>query len=159
MTGSATAITVLTFLTGFMVRVFNNLKVGLCRTADNYHFVEFSVVIFLQRNLRLNAGAWTLLILINNSLTNQGHMAKTTKETFSINGEQLLKKVKELVAEGNVTKITIKDKAGKELMSFPVTIGLVGVVLAPIFAAVGALAALVTECTIAVEREEKEDKK
>jgi hypothetical protein len=86
-------------------------------------------------------------------------MAKTIKETFSINGEQLLKKVKELIAEGNVTKITIKDKAGKELMSFPVTIGVVGVVLAPIFAAVGALAALVTECTIAVEREEPEENK
>lgn len=85
-------------------------------------------------------------------------MAKTTKETFSINGEQLLKKVRELIAEGNVTKITIKDKAGKELMSFPVTFGVVGLVIAPVFAAVGALAALVTECTITVEREEKEDK-
>lgn len=84
-------------------------------------------------------------------------MAKTTKETFSINGEQLLKKVKELIAEGNVRKITIKDKSGKELMSFPVTIGVVGVVLAPILAAVGALAALVTECTIAVEREVKDE--
>ena len=83
-------------------------------------------------------------------------MAKTTKETFSINGEQLLKKVKELIAEGNVRKITIKDKAGKELMSFPVTIGVVGVVLAPILAAVGALAALVTECTISVERDVEE---
>ena len=83
-------------------------------------------------------------------------MAKTTKETFSINGVQLLKKVKVLIAEGNVRKITIKDKAGKELMSFPVTIGVVGVVLAPILAAVGALAALVTECTIAVERDVEE---
>lgn len=83
-------------------------------------------------------------------------MAKTTKESFSINGEQLLKKVKDLIAEGNVRKITISNKAGKELMSFPVTIGVVGVVLAPVFAAVGALAALVTECTISVEREEEE---
>ena len=83
-------------------------------------------------------------------------MAKTTKETFSINGEQLLKKIKDLIAEGNVRKITIKDKAGKELMSFPVTFGVVGLVIAPVFAAVGALAALVTECTITVEREEKE---
>jgi hypothetical protein len=83
-------------------------------------------------------------------------MAKTTKESFSINGEQLLKKVKELIAEGNVRKITIKDKAGKDLMSFPVTIGVVGVVLAPVFAAIGAMAALVTECTISVEREVEE---
>ena len=81
-------------------------------------------------------------------------MAKTTKESFSINGEQLLKKVKELIEEGNVTKITIKDKSGKELMTFPVTVGVVGVVFAPILAAVGALAALVGECSISVEREE-----
>jgi hypothetical protein len=86
-------------------------------------------------------------------------MARSTRETFSISGEQLLKKVKELINEGNVTRITIKDKTGKELMSFPVTIGVVGVVLAPIFAAVGALAALVTECTIAVEREETAENK
>jgi len=81
-------------------------------------------------------------------------MAKTT-ESFSINGEQLLKKVKELIAEGNIRKITIKDKTGKELMTFPLTIGVVGAVLAPILAAVGALAALIGECTISVEREEE----
>ncbi|MEO8405578.1 MAG: DUF4342 domain-containing protein [Chitinophagaceae bacterium] len=81
-------------------------------------------------------------------------MAKTTKEFFSINGEQLLKKVKDLIAEGNVTKITIKDKSGKEMMSFPVTAGLVGVVFAPVLVAVGALAAIVGECSISVEKEE-----
>lgn len=80
-------------------------------------------------------------------------MAKRT-ETFHINGEQLLKKVKELIEEGNIRKITIKDKHGKELMTFPLTIGVVGAVLAPILAAVGALAALIGECTISVEREE-----
>jgi hypothetical protein len=81
-------------------------------------------------------------------------MAKTFKESFTINGEQLLKKIKELIAEGNVRKITIHDKAGKELMSFPLTIGVVGAVLAPVLAAVGAVAALVGECSISVEREE-----
>ena len=81
-------------------------------------------------------------------------MAKTTKEFFTVNGENLLKKIKELIDEGNVTKITIKDKSGKELMTFPLTIGVVGAVLAPVLAAVGALAALVGECTIAVEKEE-----
>ena len=80
-------------------------------------------------------------------------MAKRT-ESFKINGEQLLKKVKELIAEGNIRKITIKDKSGKELMSFPLTVGVVGAVLAPVLAAVGALAALIGECTISVEREE-----
>jgi hypothetical protein len=81
-------------------------------------------------------------------------MAKTTKEFFTVNGENLLKKVKELIEEGNVTKITIKDKSGKELMTFPLTVGVVGAVLAPVLAAVGALAALIGECTVAVEKEE-----
>ena len=80
-------------------------------------------------------------------------MSKSFKESFNLNGEQLLKKIKELIEEGNVRKITIHDKAGKELMSFPLTIGVVGAVLAPVLAAVGALAALIGECTISVERE------
>ncbi|WP_099372579.1 DUF4342 domain-containing protein [Sphingobacterium sp. 1.A.5] len=77
------------------------------------------------------------------------------KETFSVTGENLLKRIKELIAEGNVTKISISDKHGKDIMSFPVTLGVIGVVLAPIFAAVGALAALLTECKITVERTDK----
>lgn len=79
------------------------------------------------------------------------------KETFCINGENLLKKIKELIAEGNVRKITIADKNDKEIISFPVTIGVVGIVLAPVFAAVGALAAILTECKITVERSEKSE--
>jgi hypothetical protein len=66
----------------------------------------------------------------------------TKKESFSINGEELLNKVKELVKEGNIRKISIHDKEGKELLSFPLTIGVVGVLFAPVLAAVGALAAL-----------------
>ena len=80
-------------------------------------------------------------------------MEKTFKESFTISGEQLLKKIKDLIEEGNVRKITIHDKTGKELMSFPLTIGVVGTVLLPVLAAVGALAALIGECTISVERE------
>jgi hypothetical protein len=79
----------------------------------------------------------------------------TTKETFTLHGENLLKKIKELITEGNIRKITISDKSGKELMSFPLTIGVVGALLAPVLAAVGALAALIGECSITVEREEK----
>jgi hypothetical protein len=75
-----------------------------------------------------------------------------TKESFSMHGEALLKKVRELIAEGNVRKITITDKAGKELMSFPLTVGVVGALLVPVFAAIGAMAALIGECTITVER-------
>ena len=77
-----------------------------------------------------------------------------TKESFNIHGENLLKKVKELIEEGNVRKITITDKSGKELMSFPLTFGVVGVLVAPVMAAIGAIAALVGECTITVEKEE-----
>lgn len=79
----------------------------------------------------------------------------TTKESFNINGEDLLNKVKEIIREGNVRKISINDKSGKELMSFPLTIGVVGALFAPVLAAVGALAALIGECTITVEKEEK----
>ena len=74
-------------------------------------------------------------------------------ETFKIEGTKLLEKVKELVREGNVRKITIKDKSNKELMQFPLTFGVIGVAIAPMLAAIGALAALITECSITVERE------
>ncbi len=79
---------------------------------------------------------------------------KSTKkqETFQINGEDLLKKVKELIKEGNVRRISIMDKKGKEIIVVPLTIGVVGALLAPSLAAIGAVAALVTECTIKVER-------
>ncbi|WP_164110801.1 MULTISPECIES: DUF4342 domain-containing protein [Sphingobacterium] len=80
------------------------------------------------------------------------------KETYNISGENLLRKIKELIADGNVTKITIADKHEKEIISFPVTIGIVGLILAPIFAAVGALAAIVAECKIIVERKDTEPK-
>lgn len=77
------------------------------------------------------------------------------KESFKLDGESLLKKVKELINEGNIRRITIKDKEGKEVMNFPLTIGVVGVVLAPVLAAVGALAAVIGDCSIEVEREEQ----
>lgn len=77
-----------------------------------------------------------------------------TKESFHINGENLVKKVKELIAEGNVRKITIYDKYDKELASFPLTFGLIGVLIMPMLAAIGAIAALIGECKIMVERED-----
>lgn len=76
------------------------------------------------------------------------------QEEFKVNGEELLAKVKQLVHEGNVRRIIIKDKDDKTLVELPLTVGVVGVVLAPFFAAVGAIAALVTECTIVVVRED-----
>ena len=79
---------------------------------------------------------------------------KTTKEeTFHVRGSQLLEKVKELIHEGNIRRIIIKDKNGKSLVEFPLTIGVVGAVAVPVLAVVGVLAALLTECSIVVERE------
>jgi len=80
--------------------------------------------------------------------------AKTKKEeTFKVTGDSLLKKVKELINEGNIRKITIKDKNGKTIFIVPLTLGVVGAVLAPVLAGIGAIAALITECSITVERE------
>jgi len=77
---------------------------------------------------------------------------KVEKEEFVVKGEDLLKKVKDIIKEGNVRRITISDKKGKEVVSFPMTIGVVGALLAPVLAAVGTIAALLTECTLTVER-------
>ncbi|HSX02954.1 MAG TPA: DUF4342 domain-containing protein [Candidatus Saccharimonadia bacterium] len=78
----------------------------------------------------------------------------STREEFQLNGEQLIAKVKELIKEGNVRRISIKSKEGKTLVEMPLTIGVVGAAVAPVLAAVGAIAALVTECSIVVERDE-----
>lgn len=79
---------------------------------------------------------------------------KKRTEEFVISGEQLIGKVKELINEGNVRRITVKDKDDKTLVELPVTVGVIGAVFAPVLAAVGAIAALVTECKIIVERRE-----
>ncbi|HEY4694524.1 MAG TPA: DUF4342 domain-containing protein [Candidatus Nanoarchaeia archaeon] len=78
-------------------------------------------------------------------------MAKK-EEKFEVRGEDVVKKVKELIKEGNIRSITISDKQGKVIASFPLTVGVVGALLAPPLAAIGAIAALVTDCTISVER-------
>jgi hypothetical protein len=78
---------------------------------------------------------------------------KIRTEEFQINGDALLAKIKELLHEGNIRRILIRDETGKTLIEFPVTIGVVGVILAPQLAAVGAIAALVTKCTLVVEKE------
>lgn len=85
-------------------------------------------------------------------------MANTTEE-FKVKGDDLLAKVKQLINEGNVRKIIIKNKDGKTVVELPLTIGVVGAVFAPVLAAVGAIAALLTECTLVVERDgpKKED--
>ena len=80
---------------------------------------------------------------------------KVKKEEFKVSGSQLIDKVKELLHEGNIRRISIKQD-GHTLVEFPLTIAAVGVVLAPTLAAVGAIAALVTNCSISVERVVKE---
>ena len=81
-------------------------------------------------------------------------MSEFRTEEFRVKGEELLIKFKQLVHEGNIRRIIIKDKDGKILIEFPLTIGVVGLVLAPTLAAVGAIAALVTEATIVVEKDQ-----
>jgi hypothetical protein len=77
---------------------------------------------------------------------------KKTNEEFTVNGEELLAKVKSLINEGNIRRIIIKDTDGKTIIEVPMTIGVVGAILAPGLAAIGTIAALVTKCTIVVER-------
>jgi hypothetical protein len=79
---------------------------------------------------------------------------KTFWQTIETTGDQLLKTVKDLIEAGNVRRIRIKQK-GHIVAEFPLTIGVVGTVFAPILVAIGALAAVITECSIEVERVEK----
>ena len=73
-------------------------------------------------------------------------------EEFKINGEELVTKIKELIHEGNIRRIIIKNETGATVMEIPLTFGVVGVLLVPTLAAVGAIAALVSKCTIVVEK-------
>jgi hypothetical protein len=78
--------------------------------------------------------------------------SKFHTEEFSVKGEEILAKVKQLVREGNIRRVIIKDKTGRVLIEFPLTVGVVGVALAPILVAIGAVAALVAEANIVVEK-------
>jgi hypothetical protein len=79
---------------------------------------------------------------------------KFRTEEFRVNGEELLAKIKQLIHEGNVRRVIIKNAEGKTIMEVPLTLGVVGAVLAPSLVAIGAIAALVTEATVLVEKEE-----
>ncbi len=74
------------------------------------------------------------------------------KEEFKVEGKRVVKKVKELIKEGNVRKIVVKDNKGKVILSLPVNAGVLGAIFVPPLIVVGAVAALITECTITVER-------
>lgn len=81
-------------------------------------------------------------------------MADNLKESFTVKGENIIKKVKEIIQEGNARKIIIKNEKEETIAEFPLTAGAVGVLLAPALAALGAIAALVTKCTVVVEKKE-----
>jgi hypothetical protein len=87
-------------------------------------------------------------------LNKENPMSGVRTEEFRVNGEELLTKIKELIHEGNIRRIIIKDRDGKTLIEFPLTFGVVGAVLAPTLAAVGAVAALIGEATVVVEKAE-----
>ncbi len=79
---------------------------------------------------------------------------KFRSEEYNVSGKDVVDRVSQLLHEGNVTRIIVKDEAGKTLLEIPATIGVVGVVVAPWLAALGVIAALVTNCRIVVERRE-----
>jgi hypothetical protein len=78
-------------------------------------------------------------------------------EEFKVRGEELLGKARELVHEGNIRRLMIINDEGKTLIEFPLTIGVIGAVLLPMWAAIGAIAAVVTDCTIRIEKTEEEE--
>jgi hypothetical protein len=81
---------------------------------------------------------------------------KSHTEEFRVDGEKLIGKVKEVIHEGNIRRIIIKDKDGKTILEIPMTFGVVGALIAPQLAAIGAIAALLTEATVVIEKEEKQ---
>jgi len=80
---------------------------------------------------------------------------KVRTEEFNVNGDQLIAKIKELVHEGNVRRVSIRNEEGRTLIDIPLTVGVVGAILVPQLAALGAIAALVTHCTIVIEKAEE----
>ena len=78
--------------------------------------------------------------------------AKVVIKDIKVMAEDMLKTVKEVIREGNVRRITVKDKDGKVIASFPLAVGVIGVVVAPVLAAIGALSAVLTECTLSIEK-------
>lgn len=79
---------------------------------------------------------------------------KVRTEEFKVSGDEVIARVKELVHQGNIRRITIKNNEGKTLIEIPMTIGVIGAVLLPTWAAIGAIAALVADLRIVVERVE-----
>jgi hypothetical protein len=81
-------------------------------------------------------------------------VARVVREEFSVSSDDLIEKVKQLLHEGNITRIIVKDDKEKTLLEIPATVGVIGTVLAPWLAALGVIAAFATNCRIVVERRE-----
>jgi len=81
-------------------------------------------------------------------------VAKVVREEFTVSADNLIERVKELLHEGNINRIIIKDEKGRGLLEIPATVGVVGAVIAPWLAALGVIATLATNCRIVVERRE-----
>ena len=81
-------------------------------------------------------------------------VTKVTREEYSVSSDDLIQRVKELLHEGNITRIIVKNEKGDVLLEIPATVGVIGVVLVPWLAALGAIAALATKCRIVSERRE-----
>jgi hypothetical protein len=97
--------------------------------------------------------AWFSLAQIYMAQRKKDFMTKQHDEEFNVKAEDLVDKIKGLFHEGNVRRVIIKNKDNKAIIEIPLTIGVVSAVMAPALAAVGAIAALITECTLTVQRE------
>ena len=77
---------------------------------------------------------------------------ETRKEEFKVNGEEVMAKIKEIIKAGNVRRIILKNEKGETVIEVPLTVAVVGTVFLPALAAIGAVAAMLTHCTLVVER-------
>lgn len=125
----------------------------------NLSMAEF--VLKIEATQQDNGGPMTEDIDQDEELTQEEQEEETQeggrKERYKLAGERLLIKVKELLKEGNIRRITIKNDEDKVLIEIPLTFGVVGAAFFPVWAAVGAIAALVTDCSIEVERHDTEE--
>jgi hypothetical protein len=102
---------------------------------------------------------------MNPQVTGQTHEktevpeAGMTTERYHFTGEEILSKIKQVVHEGNVRRVLIKNAEGHTIVEFPLTVGVVGAALAPLWAAIGAVVALVVDCTIEIEKMENTEQR
>jgi len=94
---------------------------------------------------------------VNENVTAEEKNHRITIEEFKVSGEAIVSKVKEVIREGNIRRITLKNEEGKTLLEIPLTLGVVGGLLLPTLAAIGAIGALIANLSITVERVEKDE--